>query len=172
MPFHEAGYGMSAHDTTAKPLLPCGDAANFFAAALEEGTYFVKSSPLPLPKEITFPPTRSAAAFSPRFGRAAERRSVFFTAIVCRVPSCVGEIAVDESDRPSSAQRTESIQSDTAAAKIIFLTMCFIYFNYSVGRFFKERLFTTACPLPAFCSIIARTVSGKPKSVIKPPASR
>ena len=42
---------------------------------------------------------------------------------------------------------------------------------YSVGRFLSILLSITACPSPTFCSIKARALSGRPKSVIKPCAS-
>lgn len=43
--------------------------------------------------------------------------------------------------------------------------------THSVGRFFSLELSITACPLPVFCSIMARTLSGSPVSVMKPSAS-
>ena len=43
--------------------------------------------------------------------------------------------------------------------------------SYSVGRFLRLMLPATALPAPALCSIMARTLSGSPKSVMKPCAS-
>ena len=48
---------------------------------------------------------------------------------------------------------------------------CRIETTYSVGRFFKFLLSTMARPSPTFCSIMARTLSGSPKRVMKPWAS-
>ena len=44
-------------------------------------------------------------------------------------------------------------------------------YTYSVGRFFKFLLSAIALPSPTFCSIIARTLRGSPKRVMKPWAS-
>lgn len=41
-------------------------------------------------------------------------------------------------------------------------------FTYSVGRFLRFLLSAIARPSPTFCSIIARTLSGSPKRVMKP----
>ncbi len=41
-------------------------------------------------------------------------------------------------------------------------------FTYSVGLFFKFLLSAIALPSPTFCSIIARTLRGRPNKVMKP----